>query len=412
MSWDFAPSGHGRISRTKIEGILARSVCAFALVLYAVSLPDVLMQIPVDDLGWDLLFIAGIPAAVLWTVSIRQPGFWLRVAAGSSATLLIASFLLWHIGFIGHGGQVDSRPWSWGIASIGIALACIATNAWFSALYGALFSLLVLMVPFTSAGNIRGWDESWQDALLAAATAVVIISPITALRRAATASDDAAAAAIRETAAAERARALRVERTKLDGLTHDTVMATLTMATRAESTEMMDAAADAAADSLNQLESLHLEDEASYISTGQLISTLKAATAGYPTLITVAGDTGAALGAAADGPADLPLIPSRALIQATVEAVRNSSLHARGGGSEVTVAFSKDPATGAGQAIITINDDGPGFDPAKVSPQRLGIRVSIIQRMLDARGQASIISNPNTGTRIQLTWREDPDKHE
>jgi signal transduction histidine kinase len=405
MSRDLDPSRPRRISRTRIEGILTRSVCAFAFVLYAVSLPDVLLQIPVDEFGWDLLFIAAIPAAVIWTLSIRQPGFWMRVAAGTSAALIIASFFLWHVGFIGHGGKVDARPWSWGIASIGIALACIATDAWFSALYAALFSLLVLMVPLTTAGNMRGWNESWQDALLAAATAVVIISPITALRRAATASDDAAAAAIRETAAAERARALRVERTRLDGLTHDTVMATLTVAARAESTEMMAAAADAAADSLKQLESLHLKDEASYISTGELISTLKAATAGYPTLITIAGAT-------ADGPAALPLVPSRALIQATVEAVRNSSLHALRGASEVAVVFSKDPAAGAGQAVITITDDGPGFDTAKVSPQRLGIRVSIVQRMQDACGQASIISNPTAGTRVQLTWREEPEKHE
>jgi signal transduction histidine kinase len=341
---------------------------------------------------------------MIWTVSMRRPGLWLRVAAGTSAVLMITSFLLWHVGFIGHGGQVDSRPWSWGIAGIGIALACIATNAWLSGIYGALFSVLVLLVPLTTAGNTRGWHESWQDALLTAAMAVVIISPMTALRKAATASDTAAAAAVFEAAAAARAQALRMERTRLDGLTHDTVMATLTVAARAQSAEMMDAAAQAARDSLNQLDSLHSNDGRSSMTSQELLTRLKAATAGYPTLISPVDS--------ADEPVSLPLIPSLALIQATVEAVKNSSLHANGKGSEVTVGISRDHRTGGGQAVIIISDDGPGFDAATVSEKRLGIRLSITQRMLDARGNATITSNPAAGTQVKLTWNEDPGEHE
>ncbi|MDR6508063.1 ATP-binding protein [Arthrobacter oryzae] len=349
--------------------------------------------------------MVGIPATIIWTALVRHPGRQMRAAAGISAALILISFLLWHVGLIGHGGQVASRPWSWGIAGIGIALACIASEAWISAIYGAVFSTLVCLVPLTTAGNARAWYESGQDALLTAAMAVVIISPISALRSAADAADRAAAAAILKTAGAAQAEALRIERTRLDGLTHDTVMATLTIAARARSTEMMYAAAQAARDSLKQLDSLRVGDEQSAISTAELVGRLKGATAGYSTRITCTDTTNGM-------PLALPLLPSRALIQATAEAVRNSARHAYGGGSQVEVTLGRDPHTGAAQAVIEITDEGPGFDIDKVPAQRLGLRVSILNRMRDAHGTATVTSKPGTGTRVQLTWKENPSEHE
>lgn len=393
------------ISRTNIERLLARSVSLFSLLLYALAIPDLVTQIPRGALGWDLVFIVGIPATIVWTAIVRQPGRQMRTAAGISAALILISFLMWHVGLIGHGGQVESRPWSWGIAGIGIGLACIASQAWISAIYSAVFSALVYLVPLTTAGNARAWYESGQDALLAAASAVVIISPITALRKAADAADRAAEAAILKTAGAEQAEALRSERTRLDGLTHDTVMATLTIAARAQSTDMMDAAAKAARESLNQLDSLRTGNEQSPLTPAELVGRLRGATAGYPTRIIYRDTT-------AGTPLVLPLAPSRALIQATAEAVRNSALHAYGGGSEVKVTLGRDLHTGAAQAVIDISDEGPGFDIEKVPAQRLGLRVSILNRMRDAHGAATVTSKPGTGTRVQLTWKENPSEHE
>ncbi len=393
------------ISRTNIELLLARSVSIFSLVLYALALPDLVTQIPTSALGWDLALIVGIPAAILWTALVRHPGRRMRAAAGISAALILVSFLLWHLGLIGHGGQVASRPWSYGIAGIGIALACIASNAGFSAIYGAVFSALVCLVPLTTAGNARAWYESAQDALLTAAMTVVIISPITALRKASDATDRAAEAAILETAGAAQAEALRTERTRLDGLTHDTVMATLMIAARAKSPEMIDAAAKAAKDSLNQLDSLRTGNEHSPIGAAELVGRLKGATSGYHTRITC---TDSSTGA----PLALPLVPSRALIQATAEAVRNSALHAYEGGSQVEVLLERDPDTGAAQAVIEITDEGPGFDTENVPAQRLGLRVSILKRMRDANGTATVTSKPGTGTRVQLTWKENLHGHE
>jgi signal transduction histidine kinase len=384
------------ITRASLELVLTRSVGSFGLLLYCLALPDVLIQIPIETVGWDLMFIAGIPAAILWSMLVPRPGTWLQVSTGTAAMLMICSFLLWHLGFIGTGTHADSRPWSYGISGLGIALSAIAFRASFAAVYAGLFCLLILLVPVTDAGNARSWYESGQDALLGVVLAVVIISPITALRRAATASDNAAQASIVEAAAAAQAEALSVERTRLDGLTHDTVMATLTVAAQASTGEVMEAAAQAARDSLCQLDGLHRpEVEGASISPDELVNRLRGATLAHETRIRC--DTSRPV------PRSIPLAASRALIQATAEAVRNSAIHASGT-SEVSVQFSNDPFVQS--VVIQISDNGPGFDLAAVAPQRLGIRVSIIKRMQDICGEAVIDSRLGAGTRVRLTWME------
>lgn len=385
------------ISVASIEDILTRSISVFALVLYGVSLPDVFDQLRFRTWDWGIVLLLAIPAAIIWT-ALERRGRGRHLAAGMAAALLLVSFVLWHLGVIGGGDHVPSRPWSWGFAGIGIALACIATNARVSGIYGAIFSSFIFLVPLTAAGNSRAWYESGQDALLTAAMAVVTISPVTALRGAAKASDDAAQRAVLEAGMAARAEALRAERTRLDGLTHDAIMATLTAASRAESAEMMAAAAAAAQSSLLQLESLHERDEITSISSGELVKRIVAATAGYPTTVSIVGPS-------KDAPASLPQRPSRALIQATTEAVRNSSLHSRNGQSEVTITLSRNSSTGICQALIDIRDEGPGFDISSIPEQRLGIRVSIMKRMRDVAGQATITSKPGAGTRVQLIWK-------
>lgn len=387
------------ITRSSLELVLTRATGAFGLLLYCLALPDVLTQIPIETVGWELAFMAGIPAVIIWSMLVQQPGTWLQASTGTAAVLMICSFALWHVGFIGTGTHAESRPWSYGISGLGIALGAIAFRASFAAIYAALFCLLILLVPLSDAGNARGWYESGQDALLGMVLAIVIISPITALRRAATASDEAAQASVLEAAAAAQAEALRVERTRLDGLTHDTVMATLIVAAQASSVEVVKAAAQAARDSLHQLDGLHATElDGASISPDELVNRLRGATLGYKTRILH--------DASRPAPRSIPLPASRALVQAALEAVRNSAIHASGP-SEVTVQFSTDSSVQS--VMIQIADSGPGFDLAAIAPQRLGVRVSIMKRMQDVAGEAVIDTRPGAGTRVLLTWKGTPE---
>ena len=60
--------------------------------------------------------------------------------------------------------------------------------------------------------------------------------------------------------------------------------------------------------------------------------------------------------------------------------------------------------TGPAGIEVEIGDAGAGFDPATVPTERLGVRVSIIERIASAGGHAEITSKPGHGTVVMLRW--------
>ena len=60
--------------------------------------------------------------------------------------------------------------------------------------------------------------------------------------------------------------------------------------------------------------------------------------------------------------------------------------------------------SGPDGVVVTISDDGRGFDPERVPPGRHGVTGSIMTRMHDAGGTARIDTAPGTGTTVTLSW--------
>jgi signal transduction histidine kinase len=98
-----------------------------------------------------------------------------------------------------------------------------------------------------------------------------------------------------------------------------------------------------------------------------------------------------------DDTADLLSVPVAVvdvLESATAEALRNSIIHA-GDDADRTVTLRI-----AAEGIrVTVLDDGCGFDPASVSPHRLGLAVSILARVRSLPGGAA-----DAGTRVEIRW--------
>lgn len=85
-----------------------------------------------------------------------------------------------------------------------------------------------------------------------------------------------------------------------------------------------------------------------------------------------------------------------AIVGAAKEAMQNAARHA---GGEVTVYVETTPSL----IRVEINDRGPGFDPAQISGQRLGVKESIFGRMDRAGGRAKIVPGPGgNGTSVRL----------
>ncbi|HEY5877932.1 MAG TPA: ATP-binding protein [Nakamurella sp.] len=88
-----------------------------------------------------------------------------------------------------------------------------------------------------------------------------------------------------------------------------------------------------------------------------------------------------------------------ALARATGEALRNAELHANGDVIVVEATIDDDGAE------ISVVDDGRGFDPATVPSGPLGFRQSILARVTEVGGTASVLSTPGAGTTVTLSWR-------
>ncbi len=87
-----------------------------------------------------------------------------------------------------------------------------------------------------------------------------------------------------------------------------------------------------------------------------------------------------------------------AVTAAVTEAVTNVGKHAHA--SRVTV-FAEH---GDDDVLVTVRDDGAGFDPATATTGR-GVSDSIIARMADAGGRAEVVSAPGRGTEVRLWIR-------
>jgi signal transduction histidine kinase len=86
---------------------------------------------------------------------------------------------------------------------------------------------------------------------------------------------------------------------------------------------------------------------------------------------------------------------ANALHGAASEAVTNIRKHA--GVDRAAVSLRSAP----GEVIVTISDQGVGFDPTTVDGG-FGMGESISRRMRDVGGTAAVESTPGAGTRITL----------
>ncbi len=84
------------------------------------------------------------------------------------------------------------------------------------------------------------------------------------------------------------------------------------------------------------------------------------------------------------------------LVAAAREALRNAARHA--GGAPVFVFCQ----ASADDVEVFVRDEGPGFDPETVPPERRGIRDAIVGRMAFAGGRAAVDSVLGEGTEVAM----------
>jgi len=97
---------------------------------------------------------------------------------------------------------------------------------------------------------------------------------------------------------------------------------------------------------------------------------------------------------------DAPLDPR---LEACVAAAREAMVNAAKYAAEAPVSVYAELAEE--RVEVFVKDRGPGFDPDRVAPDRMGVRESIRGRMERHGGRAEIRTAPGEGTEVRLTAR-------
>lgn len=384
------------LALSRVDGLIGRAFSIVALISGIEMLFNAIPQADVLNpyvMYTSIGLILGVQVFNIWNF-----WFWRATASGYFAHgfLVLALMLLWPLQLLGRDLPPEGfRPWVWwatGIASMAIGWHIERWWAWAYIGFMPLVWIWIHYQPWGGSGNLT---TVLQDASYIVLFPSTIVGLAHLLRSAANRVDEASELATQ--AAIERARidAKERERSRIDALVHDSVLTTLLVAANASAPEQARAAVDSAKNAIARLREAASEetatDSVSVISFFQALGEL--VQRHDPRIeVSVSGADGRQL--------DAELVA--ALTDATSQAVTNSMQHA--GRSARRLVRLKATAR---EIKIVIKDDGVGFWPSRVPKNRLGLRMSIIDRVEAVGGRVFIDSKPGNGASIVLEWQFD-----
>lgn len=388
------PSATRSLALARVDTLIGRAFSIVALITGIEMLANALPQLEYLD----PVFTWGAIGLILAVQVFNVYNFWFGsgtlhgYTAHSAAVLLV--MLTWWLQVPNTEALPDTfRPWVWwatGIASMAVGMHIPKWWAW-------AYMIAIPAVWFYLHTQITGGSADLSTALQDSSYIVLfpatVVSLAQLLRSSAAKVDVASAAAT--AAAAERARtdAIERERSRIDALVHDSVLTTLIVAAKANSPEQFEAASQSARDAIAKLQLVASDAEAqtrpiSVISFFQALSdSIKRLNKDCE--LSISGATARQI------PADVV----DALTDATAQAVTNALQHAGSGAA----MFARLKATDR-EIKIVIKDDGVGFRPSRVPKNRLGLRISISQRVENVGGRVFIDSKIGGGTSIVIEW--------
>ncbi|APF35336.1 ATP-binding protein [Microbacterium paludicola] len=383
-----------RFTQSRIDRILGIVVGAGSAVIGIQALVGALSA-PVGHSTWNTaLLIAVLGSLLLMCVSlITSRG--VRVFTGIFAGVFPIATLLWPLA-ARTPATVDEQPWLWFLINVGTVAAVFCMPLAGQIVWAFLLPLLygamrLTLLPLTPATVL--------DVALDSAFAIILASVLIVvgwiLRSLAASIDSGREGAVRSFAQAAAADAVEKERVAVAALMHDSVLAALIAAERAETDRERTLAVSMARDALTRL--ANVDQEAGEgpdapLAAAVLGEELDAAVRRLHPAAAVIQDV-------RPDARPVPGRVARALQLAAAQAVTNSVEHA--GAANLRVSFRAD---GAGLSI-EVRDDGPGFEAARVAEDRLGIRASIIARVAAVAGVATVDSD-GSGTTVSISWRE------
>lgn len=383
------------ISRASLEIVIARAVAVFGLLFGAQSLPTALSQRELIEPAWWFGTVAAIYGLLVISLIASLIKRGAEVINAIFAFVFLMVLVSWPLSVGITAWQGTDRPWLWLMMTVATAAAAVAFPVLPAAIYLIVAPLLYGLVRLTPYGGSGALGITALDvvySILLGGAALVII---TMLRSAAGKVDTAQSTALTRYLDAVREHATEVERVQVDSLVHDTVLTTFLSAARAETDEQREQAARLAGNAI-----LHLKqaaaaptDDESLISVREVVKRICAVRDTMRVSFTMSADD--------SGDGMLPWMAAEAIYAAALQAMVNSVHHAGDDGVPRWATVRQAPRGGV---IIEVGDTGQGFSVDEIPAERLGVRVSIIERMLGVGGVARVASAPGEGTLVTITW--------
>ncbi|MCS5716650.1 hypothetical protein N1027_00695 [Herbiconiux sp. CPCC 205763] len=405
-----APDSRPPLSRAQIDSTLARLVGLFGFVFALLSIPVLNDSASTLWPGWawavTLAVFGSIGVAFVCSLIMRG----VRVSMGVLACVFVVMLVLWPLAVRSPAAAVGTDPWLWYIVIVAIAAAGISFSTFWASAYTVAVPCIYAVLRVLPSGGGVSWGLALLDAVYILLLGTFVVIVITALRSTASQVDEAQRTAVRRYADAAKRHAAEQERIRVDTVIHDRVLSSLLAASRSRTADDRELAVQMARRALVALQSADAESEG---SADLPLSVLVDRSRSLAETLT------AEIAFSADGDLD-GVVPARViegLYSATVQAIVNSIQHA-GDDADRTISVhgrvaadlngaAVDTATMDGDlpaVTVVVADTGAGFDVDAVPPDRLGVRISIRERVDAVGGATEIRSLPGAGTTIVITW--------
>jgi signal transduction histidine kinase len=379
--------------RVGVERGMVAMVAVAGPLLVLQCLPEFLAERSMGSaLSWVSLLLAAVPC-VLVPMALRRGGTpdqsWLLLSV--ACFLLLVTFERFEIRV---PMPTTFEPWLAGIASITASYIAIGVER---PLFAAFASSAVVTELAAVYGGTMPTEGLVADVVGVLALSAGLITGVWVLRRRADGGDESRHAAQKQFERSRRHFALEEERIRTDALLHDSVLTTfLVAAAGRDSPERNVLMAHRALEVVSAIR----RDPAERGATRSFERAVLAAEREFASMRGLVR-----LDLSAARAVELPLRAADALIAAMVQALSNSIKHAGPRASCVARAVPTDD----GGLRISVEDDGRGFEPSSIAPERLGVRVSIIERVRAVGGIAEVRSIPGGGTTVVLEWSPESD---
>jgi len=409
MSAVLAPAGQAKqprnpISRRQIETVASRSVAIFGLVFGAQTVAATLGQIGQVRSDWAWIFAALLYGGLLASVAASIGRRFVRPVNMYIAIVFFLEIVAWPLAASDPLAVAPARPWLWYLVTVATATAAIAFSTLTASIYLLAVPLAYGVIRMLPSGGGKNWESAALDVAYAIILGGAVLLIITLLRQASGSVDSAQSTALDRYAHAVRQHATELERVQVDAIVHDSVLTTLLSAARAFTPESKELATRMARNAIGHLKNAAAAspDDDATVGLNQLAHRIMGATATLSAPFALRSrnvDTGS-----------IPVQSAEAVYSAAVQAMVNSLQHA-GEGVERWLAVRGVEAHDApsGGIQVDVGDTGRGFAFDAVPTERLGLRVSILERVTSAGGSVDIRSAPGEGTVISIRWPRSPD---